>query len=60
MMLIIQDDQKISPIRDVTIHEAATIMIAATISSLIGTIFAGFISQYTCVFYGQQGYHKFV
>jgi MFS family permease len=27
-------------------HEAATIMIAATISSLIGTIFAGFISQY--------------
>ncbi|MGA9152397.1 MAG: MFS transporter [Candidatus Nitrosopolaris sp.] len=27
-------------------REAATIMIAATISSLIGTIFAGFISQY--------------
>ncbi len=27
-------------------HEAATIMIAATISSLTGTVFAGFISQY--------------
>jgi MFS transporter, MHS family, proline/betaine transporter len=27
-------------------HESATIMIAATISSLIGTIFAGYISQY--------------
>jgi MFS transporter, MHS family, proline/betaine transporter len=27
-------------------HEAATIMIVATVSSLTGTIFAGFISQY--------------
>ena len=27
-------------------HEGATIMIAATISSLTGTVFAGFISQY--------------
>jgi MHS family proline/betaine transporter-like MFS transporter len=27
-------------------HQAATIMIAATLSSLTGTIFAGFISQY--------------
>jgi MFS transporter, MHS family, proline/betaine transporter len=27
-------------------HEVATIMIAAAISSIIGTVFAGFISQY--------------